>query len=83
MSPSLNPLAGVLRSVQPVLGSALRALRATKRLFTWTDRALTLWFLLGLLALSALLAVLGLLIPWAAVLRWSARITGALLPGPG
>jgi hypothetical protein len=43
---SLNPLAGVLGSVQPMLGRMLRALRSTKRMLIWTDRALTLWLLL-------------------------------------
>ena len=41
-APSLNPLAGVLGSVQPVLGGALRALRATKRLLTWCGLGLGL-----------------------------------------
>ena len=79
---SLNPLAGVLGGVQPILGQALRGLRSTKRMLTWTDRALTLWLLLGCCALSSLLALLGLLVPWGPVLRWGARLAGALLLGP-
>ena len=107
----LNPLAGLLGSVQPVLGRMLRALRSTKRMLIWTDRALTLWLLLvghtglqpragipqtpgrpathtlepsvaqSLLALSSTLALLGLLVPWEPLIRWGARLAGALLRG--
>ena len=107
----LNPLAGLLGSVQPILGRTVQGMRSTKRMLIWTDRALTLWLLLvghtglqpragipqtpgrpathtlepsvaqSLLALSSILALLGLLVPWEPIIRWGARVAGALLRG--
>ena len=48
----------------------------------WTDRRLTLWLWIGLLALSALLAALALVMPWGLVFTCICRLVGLLLLGP-
>ena len=82
MSSVLNPLASVLGLLQPLLRDLLCALRSLERTLVWTDRRLTLWLWLGLLALSALLALLALVVPWSLVWMLIGRLVGLLLLGP-
>jgi len=78
----LNPLAGVLGAVQPVVRDLLCLLRSAQRTLMWTDRRLTLWLWLGLISMGALLAVAALLVPWEIVWMCVGRLVGLLLLGP-
>lgn len=82
VSTALNPMASVLGVVQPMLRDLLCALRGFERVLVWTDRRLTLWLWVGLLALSALLAALALVVPWGLVFTCIFRLVGLLLLGP-
>ena len=51
-------------------------------MLVWTDRRLTLWLWLGLLASSALLAILASFIPWGFVFGLIMRLVGLAIFGP-
>ena len=84
-----HPLAKILGPVQLMLGRALVYIRCVKYVLAWNDRALTLLLLIGLLLMTALLALLGWLIgavvamiPWAEVFEWTFRLLGLAILGP-
>ena len=75
---TLNPLAPVLGPVQRILGKVLVHLRTVRRVLAWEDRFVTSLVYCQLFLLTIVL----LIIPWAFVLHWGARLFGFLLFGP-
>ena len=72
---TLNPLAPVLGPVQRILGKVLVHLRTVRRVLAWEDRFVTSLVYCQLFLLTIVL----LIIPWAFVLHWGARLFGFLL----
>jgi len=74
----LNPVAAALGPVQSILAGIVPQVRKVRYLLFWSDRILTLWLVIALLAVSVVLA----LIPWGFVIHWIMRLLGLVVLGP-
>eukprot|EP00574_Skeletonema_japonicum_P003819 CAMPEP_0201722664 /NCGR_PEP_ID=MMETSP0593-20130828/6957_1 /ASSEMBLY_ACC=CAM_ASM_000672 /TAXON_ID=267983 /ORGANISM="Skeletonema japonicum, Strain CCMP2506" /LENGTH=1102 /DNA_ID=CAMNT_0048213643 /DNA_START=201 /DNA_END=3509 /DNA_ORIENTATION=+ len=75
---TLNPTTAYLYPIQQWLGIIINALRITKNIVIWEESYLSFW----LAAVSFLLCVISLFVPWSLIVKWTMRITVYVFFGP-
>lgn len=75
---TFNPTKAYLYPIQQWLGWIINALRITKNIVIWEESYISFWFA----AVSFLLSVLSLFVPWSLIVKWTTRITVYVFFGP-